>query len=260
MWPLVAMAAAQGLSSGISGYMSSNAAEKAASQQAAAQRAALAFQSGVYKDSKANLNPYIQSGTKNLGTYQNLLDTNTQPTLNYTQDDFSFDKWSDPGAQYQMDQASQAMEASALAKGATGGGFAKALQTNRSNLANTAHSSAYDRWLNNSKLKYGQASDQYTRDYTAQQGTLDRYGNLANQGLSAGNALAGFGNQAASTMGGLYSGLGSAQAAGTLGSNNALVSGLQGVMGGLSSGLGAYYGGQSGQTNPYASLAGTRIA
>lgn len=260
MLPLVAMAAAQGLSSGISAYMGSQASEKAANQQAAANRAALAYQQQIHDEAKTNLSPYIQSGIKNLGTYQNLLDTTTQPTMNYTQDDFSFDKWKDPGAQYQMDQSARAMESSALAKGATGGGFAKALQTNRSNLANTAYSSAYDRWLNNSKLKYGQASDQYTRDYTAQQNKLGQYANLAGQGLTAGNALAGFGNQAASTMGNLYSGLGSAQAAGTLGSNNAIVSGLQGVMGGLSSGLGAYYGGMSGQTNPYASLSGLRVA
>lgn len=260
MLPLVAMAAAQGLSSGISAYMGSQASEKAANQQAAANRAALAYQQQIHDEAKTNLSPYIQSGTKNLGTYQNLLDTTTQPTLNYTQDDFTFDKWKDPGAQYQMDQAARAMESSALAKGATGGGFAKALQTNRSNLANTAYSSAYDRWLNNSKLKYGQAYDQYTRDYTFQQNKLGQYGNLAGQGLSAANALAGFGQQSANNASNLYQGIGSAQAAGTLGSYNSIAGGINGVMSGLSSGLGAYYGGQSGNTNPYASLAGTRVA
>jgi X-X-X-Leu-X-X-Gly heptad repeat protein len=222
--------------------MGSNASKRAAREQARAMQQAVDFQKGVYSDAQGNLNPYIQSGQNNLSEYQNRLDNQTQPTLGYTQEDFNFDKFSDPGAQYQAQQAAQAQQASALAKGVMGGGFAKALQTNQNNLANTAYSSAYDRWLKNSQLRYGQASDQYTRDNTFQQGTLDRYGNLAKQGMDASTALLGGGNSAASNLSSLYSGIGSANAAGTVGSANSWMNALNGGISTLSSGLGQLRG------------------
>lgn len=224
-----------------SGLIGSNAAKRAARDQANAIQQGIDFQKGVYTDAKSNLNPYIQNGTENLATYQNKLDNQVQPTLNYQQEDFNFNKYQDPGAQYQAQQAAQAQGASALAKGAMGGGFAKALQTNQNNLANTAYSSAYDRWMKNSNMRYGQASDQYTRDATFQNQNLDRYGNLASQGMQASTALMGGGNTSASNLGSLYSNLGSAQAGGRLGSANAWMGAIKGGMNGLASGLGQYY-------------------
>lgn len=224
------------------GIIGSNSAKRAAREQARAMQEAVNFQKGVYADAQGNLNPYIDSGKQNLTTYQNKLDNQVQPTLGYTQEDFNFNKFSDPGAQFQAQQAAQAQQASALAKGTMGGGFAKALQTNQNNLANTAYSSAYDRWLKNSQLRYGQASDQYTRDSTFQNQNLDRYGNLATQGLQAGQALMGGGQNAASNLANLYSGIGSANAAGALGSGNAWQSALTGGMESMASGLGKLFG------------------
>lgn len=226
-----------------SGLIGSNSATRAAREQARAMQEAVNFQKGVYSDAQGNLNPYIDNGQQNLATYQNKLDNQVQPTLGYTQEDFNFNKFSDPGAQYQAQQAAQAQQASALAKGTMGGGFAKALQTNQNNLANTAYSSAYDRWLKNSQLRYGQASDQYTRDSTFQNQNLDRYGNLASQGMQASTALMGGGQNAASNLANLYSGIGSANAAGVLGSGNAWQGALKGGLNSLASGIGSYWSG-----------------
>jgi hypothetical protein len=236
--------------------MGSSAAKRAARDQARAIQQGIDFQKGVYSDAQGNLNPYIQSGQQNLGTYQNMLDTAQQPTLNYQQQAFDFNKYKDPSAEYAMQQSAKAMEASALAKGATGGGFAKALQQNQNNLANQAYQNAYGRWQDTSKLMYGQASDQYARDYTAQQARLGQYAGLAGQGLTAASGLAGVGTSAAQNMGSLYGGLGSAQAAGTMGASNALTSGLSGMMSGLAGGIGQYYGYGAGTRNPYAMYGG----
>lgn len=258
MLPALALGlgAASGLTSLAGGLMGSSAAKRAAREQARAIQQGIDFQKGVYSDAQGNFNPYIQSGQQNLATYQNMLDTSTQPTLDYQQQAFDFNKYKDPSAEYAMQQSAKAMEASALAKGATGGGFAKALQQNQNNLANQAYQNAYGRWQDTSKLLYGQAADQYNRDYTAQQARLGQYAGLAGQGLTASQGLAGVGTSAAQNIGGLYSGLGSAQAAGTLGASNALTSGLSGLMGGLASGLGSYYGYGSGMRNPYAMYGG----
>lgn len=244
---------ASGLTSLLGGAMGSNAAQRAARQQAAAMQDAIDFQRGVYSDAQQNYNPYLQSGKQNLDTYQNMLASSQQPTFGYQQQAFDFNKYKDPAAEYAMEQSGKAMEASALAKGATGGGFARALQQNQNNLANQAYQGSWNRYLDQSKLGYGIAEGAYNRDYTAQQNRLGQYANLANQGLTAAQGLAGMGQSAAGNMGTLYGNMGGAMAAGTLGSSNAMTGGLQGLMSGLGSGLGAYYGYGSGETNPYSS-------
>jgi hypothetical protein len=224
------------------GWMASNAAKKAAREQADAIREATAFQKEVYGDTKANTNPYIEQGIRASGTYEDKLNNMVQPELNYTQEDFQFDKFADPGAQFQAQQAAQAQQASALAKGQMGGGFAKALQSNQNNLANTAYSSAYDRWLKNSQLKYGQASDQYNRDFQFQGANLDRWGNLSTQGLTAAQIQSGAGQSAANNMGQLQTELGQSQASGTLGSADAWNKAWSGVGTNILKGAGAYLG------------------
>ncbi len=262
MLPALALGlgAGSGLMSLSGGLMGSSAAKRAAREQARAIQQGIDFQKGVYSDAQGNFNPYIQSGQQNLGTYQNLLDTSSQPTLNYQQEAFDFNKYKDPSAEYAMQQSAKAMEASALAKGATGGGFAKALQQNLNNLANQAYQNAYDRWGKSSALYYGQAKDQYDRDYTYNQNRLSAYGNLATQGLQAAQGLGSIGSGAAQNLGSLYSGLGSAQAAGTIGASNAMTKGITGMFGGLSSGLGQYFGYGAGGSNPYTSWQGLGVA
>lgn len=203
------------------GWMASQAAKKAARQQADAANRAMDIQQGMYEDTKSNLSPYIGTGTDALGKYYDKVQGYQAPTLDYTQEDFAFNKFEDPGAKFQAEQAAKAMEASAIAKGATGGGFARALQTNQNNLANTAYTSAYDRWLKNSALRYGQASDKYNREYTADQAMLDRFKGITDQGLSASNILSGAGQFAGEGMAKSAIESGQANAGGTAGSANA---------------------------------------
>lgn len=262
MIPAIAMGvgALSGLSSLAGGLMGSSAASKAASQQAQAIQQGIDYQKGIYNDARGNLNPYILSGQQNLNTYQNMLGSSEQPGMKYNQLAFDFNKYKDPSAQYAMDQSARAMEASALAKGATGGGFAKSLQQNQNNLANQAYANAFQRWQDTSKMMYGQAADQYGRDYSYQQNLLGQYGNLAGQGLNAAQALAGAGNTSAENIGNMYSGLGEAQASGTMGASGALSSGLGGLFGGFRRGIGDYFGYGSGQQNPYTTWQGLGVA
>lgn len=230
---MIPLAAGVGLASVagnvVGGLLGSSAASKAASQQAQAIQQGIDYQKGVYSDAKGNLNPYIESGTKNLGTYQDMTDNYEAPTLQYTQEAFDFDKNTDPAVAYMAKQAAQAMQGTALAKGATGGGFARALQADQSERAATGYSGAYDRWLKNSELRYGQAKDQYNREYTADQASLDRYKDLATQGLTAGTALGSLGQQNASSISDLYSTMGSGNAAGTMKGAQSWINALQGI-------------------------------
>lgn len=226
----------------ISGMFGSSAAKRAAREQAAAIQAGIDFQNKVYDQGSQNLNPYIKGGQQALGTYQDMLGNYKAPTLNYQQSEFEYDKYKDPGAVYAAKQSGQALAANALAAGATGGGALKALQSNQNNLALNNYQNARNSWMDTSKMMYGQANDQYNRDYGNMNNQLDRYSNLATGGQNAAGALMGYGNTAAANMGQMYGAYGNAQAAGTVGANNAFFTGLGGVVDNLSKGLGAYYG------------------
>lgn len=177
---------ASGLGSFIGGQTQARAASRAARQYADTMRDALNFQKGVYTTAQGQYDPYIQAGTRGLTGFEQAITDYTQPTLDYTQKDFSFDTFQDPGAKYRMSEAQKAIQGSAAAKGgALGSGALKSLQTRSQDMASQEYANAYDRWLKDSQLRYGQASDQYGRDINFENQNIANYGNLAGMGSDA---------------------------------------------------------------------------
>lgn len=189
-------ALAGGLIGGLGGLMSGNAAARRASAasdayaaKAAKGREALtAGRAGV----TANFDPYTQLGTQMAGQYgTEVAKGQNQPGFSYTPDEFNFSTEKDPGAQYRMEQANKALQASAIAKGGMGGGFAKALQANAQGLASQEFQNAWNRNMEKNKFGYQRAADQYTRDYTSQQDYLNRLKSGSEAGQGAAGQLSG---------------------------------------------------------------------
>jgi hypothetical protein len=100
---------------------------------------------------------------------------------------FSFDTFKDPSAQYSMDQSNRALQSSAVAKGAGGGGLATALQRNSANLATQNYGNAYQRYLQQNQQDFGQQQQKFSN-----LGNIaGQYGNVSGMGL---NAAQGAGN------------------------------------------------------------------
>lgn len=221
----------------VSGILSGNAAERAAAQQQAQLEAALAFQKERYGEAQTNLNPFIKTGIDANNEYANLVHGMTMPEYTYKQTPFSFDVNSDPGAQYAMQQAQQALNASSIARGAVGGGAAKSMATAIMDKGNESFGNAYQRWLNNSKLLQGQADNAFQRANEFQLNRIKASGDVAGRGQQAAAELSGLGSTAGQTVGNTLGSIGSAQAAGTMGAGNAIASGISGFGSTLGSGI-----------------------
>jgi len=243
MDPVTAGLLVQGGTSLLGGILGQNASERAASQAAEAQRQALDFQKQMYGEGQTNLAPYIAQGAQAVGNLQGIAGQ-AQPGFGYKQDEFSFSKDSDPGAQYLMQQAAQAINASALAKGGMGGGLAKSLNTEIGNQSNTAFQGAYGRWMARSQMLNDQEQQKYGRNLGWQQNQFGQQAHIADLGQGAASGLAGFGSRLGETGGDRISGAGQYQAAGTMSGNNAMTQGLMGA----GSALGRYLQGSGGGT------------
>lgn len=219
------------------GIISGNAAEAAAAKQAEAMREALAFQKERYAEAQGNLDPYINTGTKALGDYAGLVQGMTQPEYGYKQEGFDFNVNQDPGAQYAMQQAQQAINASSIARGAVGGGAVKSMNTAIQDKGNEAFQGSYNRWLDKSKLLQGQADNAYQRANDFQLNKIKATGAVAGSGQEAANTLAGVGTNAGTQVGNTLGELGSARAGGTMGMGNALAQGVTGLASGIGSGM-----------------------
>lgn len=222
----------------IGGLISGNAAKDAGAAQAAAAERAAALQERRYQETKAMMSPWLQTGEEANQRLGGLVAGMTQPGWNYQQPDFQFDKYKDPGAQYIMQQAMQAMNASSLARGGVGGGAAKAMQTQAADLSNTGYQSAFDRYMKKSAMDYGQEADKYARNLGWQNNVLDRNQALSAQGVGAGQAIGGFGANAAWRAGDYIGAGGDARAAGIMGAGNAQAGIASGLGQGIASGLG----------------------
>lgn len=234
------MAAASAAASIYGANKSAEASTDAARMAAEQEQKGLDFQKSVYEENKANLSPYVKAGAQALDTYQQKLAGATQPSFDYKIPEFKFSAFEDPSAKYMMAQATKALQGSALARGATGGGFAKALAEKNQEMANTAYGGAWDRYLSKTKMDYGAETDKYNRNNDWLQKLYDRYGNLATQGQAAAVGQSGASNQLASGVANSYNSMGESLASGSLGSAGAWNQGLTGATNALGKGLGAY--------------------
>lgn len=238
---------ASGIGSFLGGQSQARAAQRAAEDYNRLMREGLDFQRGVYDTARGQFDPYIQAGTAGLGDFQAAVQGFEKPDFAYQQQDFNLGNWRDPGYDFRLAEAEKLIQGSAAAKGgALGSGALKSLQTRGQDMASQEYANAYDRWLKESDLRYGQAADQYGRDIGFQTQNISQLGDLAGMGSQAignlGTLGSGVGNSMMTGLGNMGDALGSAQmmqgksnAAGW----NTLGSGLSNMFGNVSK----YYGG-----------------
>ena len=209
--------------------MSASAAEEAARKQAAAQQAALDYTKQLNEQTQQRLSPYVTAGQGALGRYEDIASGMQQPTFGYQQQAFDFNKFQDPNAQYIMQQAAKALNASSIAKGATGGGAVSAPQAQAGNLANQAYAPAYQRWMDTSNMLNSQEQQRYGRSMDWLNTKLGANQQLMQAGQNAANTMGGFGQQQAQLGSGLMSSIGATRGAGTLGAANAWSGGINSI-------------------------------
>ena len=182
-------AAIGGIASLAGGLISGNAAQKGAEAQAAAMRYAADLQHQQYLQNVGYETPYMNAGTNALGLYGNYLGLNGAGAQQQAMSGFQ----SSPYMSQMVQNAGNTTMAQYAGQGKMGGNALNAL--------------------------YQQNAGMWNQDY---QNYLGQLGGVVNTGLSATNALAGVGTQAAATQGNLIAGAGAAQGAGILGAGNAM--------------------------------------
>lgn len=240
MVAMIAAAAAAAASQIASSAISANAASNAAGAAAAQEQKALDFQKNQWETTQRNINPWITAGQSALGDYQSKVAGYRQPEFDYKLPDFNFSTYSDPGAQYQMEQATRAINNSSLSKGLGGGGALKALMAKNQEMAGTAYQNAFSRYLQKNKQDYGYANDQYDRNLNWQNTDLERTKNISDTGASMASGLGKLGNDAGAQIGASYGNIGASQASGIAGAGNAYSQGVTGLTNTLGKGLGYY--------------------
>lgn len=202
-----------GIASFMGGRSQSRAAQRAADAQIQAQQEALAMQQKMYDETKQSFKPYQDAGGRGVAGYEERINNFVNPTLNYQQKDFGLSNWKDPGYDFRLSEAQKLIDAQTASKGMTlGSGALKAMQTRGQDMASQEYQNAYDRWLKDSALRYGQASDQWNRDYNFQNQDVANWQNLMNTGMQANQSMAGVTGNMVTSMTPLITGQGTAQA------------------------------------------------
>lgn len=132
--------------------------------------------------------PYTQAGQTGVQGYTDAIQNRQNAPMAAVTDNSAqnaLTNYLDPSAEYTMDQASKATQASALAKGGMGGGLAKALSNNANKMAMTNYNNAYNQMLQGNAQTYGQQNTNYQNQTAYDQSQIGNYGNLANLGLTA---------------------------------------------------------------------------
>lgn len=215
-----------------------NAARDAAEQQEALIAQGLQKANGYYGQAASAFNPYTTAGASAASSLPGMVAGLKQPGFDYTQTPFSFDANSDPGAQYAMNEAAKALNASSIASGAMGGGAQKAMATEMTNLGQTNYQNAYQRWLQNSQMGFGQAEAAYNRNLGFQKDKIAATQGVAQMGETGAQGQANILNNQAQAQFAPYAEMGGSAAAGTLGSANSLANGIGGVVGNVANYLG----------------------
>lgn len=244
--PLIVGAMAASAAAGIaSSIIGANASKDAAAAAAAQEQKALDFQKQTWATTQQNEQPYLEAGKEGLAGYQSQVSSATKPNYDYKIPDFNFSTYEDPSAQYRMSQAAKAINNSSISKGLTGGGAIKALASKQQEMAGTAYSDAWNRYLQNTQQRYKQANDTYDRDLGWQNTQLGRQKDLMSQGASVASGLGTLGAETGKNIGSTYEQLAGSQAGGIAGAGNAINQGITGVTNNLSKGLGYINGSQT---------------
>jgi hypothetical protein len=260
------------------GRVQSQADQQAAALAANAGQQAQGFQTGQIAGEKAAASPYTTLGASTAQSLTNALAPGGALTQGWNQT-FSAPTAQQasetPGYQFQVQQATNALDNSAAARGGLlSTGTAKNLLNYTNGLASTNYQNTYNNALQTYNTNLGtfetNQNNLYNRLSGATNTGLNAVNNLNNVTQSGTNALTAGIMDTAKTQGQDIMGAGQAQAAGIVGSTNALTAGLGGAGNAIGQGvtlqgiLGAQNASNSGNTsgafdvgNPYASSGNT---
>lgn len=169
--------------------------ENAMNAQTADNQRARDLQQQIYGQDTANLQPWMAAGQQSLGQLMSGMQSGAFNTTVNPQD-----LQNDPGYQFRMQQAQQALSRSAAAKGTLGsGGFAKSLDTYSQGLASQEYQAAW------------------SRNFAQNQANYNNLANISGAGQNAAVGTGNIGTGYANSMSSLYGALGNSQAAGFMG-------------------------------------------
>lgn len=143
----------------------------------------------AYQDISGMYDPYMQAGSTALSSLAGG-DFSTPVGEFQFQGDIS--QYLDPSMAYQQEQASRALQQSALGQGnLLSGGTAKALQAQAQQMAQQDYANAFNRMQQDKSFAYRQFSDDFTRRQQENALRMQRLQGLAGMGQSATGSLAG---------------------------------------------------------------------
>jgi hypothetical protein len=189
----------------IGGVASNMAAGKASDAQVQAGQESNATQLAMYNQTRADQEPWRKAGMGALDQ----MSAGTAPGGDFNRDFTLADFQKDPGYQFRMDQGSDALQASAAARGALlNGGTLKALSRYGQDYASGEYSNAYNRFNNDRTQRF------------------NRLSSLAGTGQTAATNVGNMGTQTAYGIGQTQQAMGNARASGYVGQANAINNGI----------------------------------
>lgn len=198
--------------------ISSHASNKAADTQANAANHAADLQQQNLAQTRQSLQPFINSGYDAQTSLRNMLgmgaptDQGTYGSLMKPFGAAEFQKYQDPGYQFQLDQGNKALQNSQAAQsGVLGGAALKDMIGYNQGMANTAYQNAFGRYMSQNDATY------------------NRLSSLLGLGENAAAGVGNMGAQVTSNIGNTLMSGANAQAAGQVGSANAMANGLNGL-------------------------------
>lgn len=195
--------------------MQADAAKSAANTQADAARYSADLQQHQFDQTRTSLQPFINTGYDAQNSLRNLMgigtpsDQNTYGSLMKPFGAAEFQKYQDPGYQFQLQQGQNALQNSQAANsGVLSGGALKDLIGYNQGMANNAYQNAFGRYM------------------TQNDATYNRLSSLLGVGENAAAGVGNIGAQTAANIGNTVTSGANAQAAGQIGAANAYAGGL----------------------------------
>lgn len=210
--------------SDLTGASQAKAIRDAGQLQTGAVNRAIDTTKSLYGQAADTLSPWVTRGNEAGDALSRAFQPGGLLARQYQAPTFNFDVNSDPGAQFRIEQANNAFQRSAAAKGASmGGAAARNLSEFNQKLASTEYQNAYDRF------NQDRAFDRSV--FTQDQGDLfSRLFALSGQGQQSAGALAGLDTNQAQQLSELFQGLGNVQAGAKIGAANARAQGLNNLI------------------------------
>lgn len=136
-------------------------------------------------EARSDFSPFMSAGATAAGNATNLIGASGNIAAPEMSQPFNFQQWNDPSANYALQQSNATLQNSALAKGGMGGGLARALSENATNMANQNYQNAFKNYTTNAEQVFNQGQTRYKDINEQEQQKIANTQNLANMGLTA---------------------------------------------------------------------------